>query len=117
MESHALKETLERLIAGTASADDRLSMQRALLEGKIVFEMAGGDAIIEDDLQKSLVITEDNNQAQVELGESTHGLLRERIFPSPPGIAPPFPALVFIGRENDLREVQERLGLANTASS
>jgi len=116
MEPDAMRVTLERLIAGTASPEDRLFMQRALLEGKVVFETGGRDVAVEGDIQKSIVITGDHNQVKIELGESAYGLVREGIFPTPPGIAPPFPALVFIGRENDLHEVKRRLGLTGDQS-
>jgi NB-ARC domain len=116
MEPDEIKATIERLITKTASLEDRLFMQRALLEGKVVFETGGRDVAVEGDIQKSVVITGDHNQVKIELGESAYGMVRERIFPTLPGIAPPFPALVFVGREDDLLEIKRRVGLSGEKS-
>jgi hypothetical protein len=37
--------------------------------------------------------------------------LRNRVFPTPQGIAPPFPELVFIGREEALQDVKKKVGI------
>jgi hypothetical protein len=57
-----------------------------------------------------------SNQLRVRLNEEEYEILRDRIFPSPPGIAPPFPRHIFLGREEALHDVKGQLGVTQTDS-
>ena len=102
-----LKSIVGRLIAGTFSEEDHLILQRALLNGWLVFTPSELDG----EVQATEIITGDSNQVRIKVSEPTQHLLQDRLFPPPPGIAPPFPSLIFIGREDALHDVKRLLGV------
>lgn len=117
LQAEQLRVALLRLVDETASDQDRESIRHALLEGRIVMEAGERNLVIGGDAQGQINITGDHNQLHVELSDSLYSLLRGRIFPSPAGIAPPFPSLIFIGREDALGDIKERLGIGGSATA
>lgn len=106
-----LKSIVQRLVAGPASEEDRQTIQKALLNGWLVFETDVRGLDVGKDVQGATIITGDNNQVRVELGEAEYEAVSERIFPRPAGILPPFPPLIFIGREDALLDLKKLLGV------
>lgn len=107
-----LKPALERLTSSNATEDDRRLIQRALLSGNVVYTTGEREVAVGGNVSGSLIITGDQNNFSFNLPEELFGKLKETIFPKPQGIAPPFPELVFIGRDEALRITKERLGIA-----
>jgi NB-ARC domain-containing protein len=106
-----LKTSLDRLVSATGTDEDRGIIQRALLAGHIVYNTGERNVEISGDALGTIIITGDQNEIRFDLPESAYAALRDRAFPTPRGIPPPFPELVFIGREGALHEVKKRVGI------
>lgn len=116
-DSNQLKAALQRLAEGTSNDDDRLAVQQALLAGDLVYTTGERNVAIDRDATGAIIITGDQNQLRFDLPEAAYAQLRDRLFPTPKGIPPPFPNLIFIGREEALRDIKELLGISGTAST
>src|SRR4051812_625922 len=103
-----LKASLDRLVSATGTEEDRGLIQRALLAGHIVYATGERNVAIGGDASGTVIITGDQNEIRFDLPESAYAALRDHIFPTPQGIPPPFPELIFVGREEALQEVKTR---------
>jgi hypothetical protein len=101
-----LEAALERLIAGSAGDDERSLVRGELLAGNIAHDAAGRDAAA-----GAIVVTRDQVQFSITVADDVYERVREQLFPPPPGILPPFPDLIFIGREEALQHVKALLGV------
>lgn len=104
-----LKASLDRLVSATGTDEDRGTIQRALLAGHIVYNTGERNVAIGGDASGTIIITGDQNEIRFVLPESAYAALRDRVFPTPQGIPPPFPELVFVGREEALHDVKKKL--------
>jgi NB-ARC domain len=107
-----LKKAFEHLLGGVASDEERCVVQTALLSGRLVHAAGDRSVAIGGDAMGAVIITGDQAQVKIEVAETTFQHIREGLFPRPEGIAPPFPDLIFIGRENALQEVKALVGAA-----
>ena len=105
------------MAGGAVSDADRLAVQQALLAGHLVYTTGERNVAIGGEAAGALIITGDQNQVRFDLPEAAYEQLRDRLFPTPKGIPPPFPNLIFIGREEALRDVKSLLGLNGAASA
>jgi NB-ARC domain. len=106
-----VKSSLERLAAGDFSDADLQEIMSLYLKGKLVPGVTAGR-----DISKAIVIVGNHANVRVELGEEVFERIRERLFPKPRGIAPPFPVSVFIGREDALIQLKRLLGIGQSRS-
>jgi hypothetical protein len=106
-----IKASLERLIANTPSEGDPDIVREALLSGNIVYVEGEGNAVEGENVAGAFIVTSDKPQTKYELSHTVYGRLRDILFPLPPGILPPLPSLLFIGREESLKDVKELLGI------
>jgi NB-ARC domain-containing protein/effector-associated domain 10 (EAD10)-containing protein len=106
-----LKASLDRLVSATGSDEDRKVIQQALLAGHIVYSAGDRNVAIGGDASGTIIITGDQNEVRFDLPESIYASMRERLFPTPQGIPPPFPELIFIGREEALQDVKRLVGI------
>jgi hypothetical protein len=106
-----LRAALERLVAGSATGQDRGQVQQALLAGRMVYTAGERAAGAGGGATGTLIVTGDPDPFELELAVADYERLRERLFPPPQGIAPPFPELLFIGREQALNDVKGLLGV------
>src|SRR5438067_10276685 len=106
-----LESSIERLAAGNFSDADLRRIISLYLKGQLVPGVTAGR-----DISKSIVIVGNHANVRVELGEEVFERIRERLFPKPRGIAPPFPVSVFVGREEALDDVKRLLGIGPKAS-
>jgi len=112
-----LKFAIERLLIH-AGAEDRHILQQAMLAGRLTHSEGDNSVAIGGDLSGSVVATGDRAQIiNLQLGNASYDQLRELIFPKPPGLVPPFPDLLFIGREAAMTDVKALLGMKPGASS
>jgi hypothetical protein len=114
-DTDGLKAALVRLTEGAPSEADRLDVQQALLAGRLVYTTSDREVTAGGDAAGSLVITGGPNPVSFELPESAYERIRDRLFPAPQGVPPPFPNLIFIGREEALQEVKGLLGIGRAA--
>ncbi|HKQ08058.1 MAG TPA: NB-ARC domain-containing protein [Blastocatellia bacterium] len=117
LSAEALKSSLERLVAGTATDDDRRVVQHAMLAGNIVYAAGERSVAIGGDATGAIIITGDQAQIRLDLDETAYERLKEQTFPTPHGIPPPFPGLIFIGREEALLHIKGLLGIKGASSS
>ena len=116
IEPNELKAALERLISGGATDDDRRSVQSALLAGRIVHATGERGVGIGGDATGAVIITGDV-KLQLPLPQEAYEAFRKKLFPAPQGIPPPFPDLIFIGREEAVHEVKSILGTSHGAAT
>jgi hypothetical protein len=106
-----LKAAAERLM-GHATAEDRRILQQAMLGGRLTHSEGDNSVAIGGDLSGSTVATGAHAQIfNFQLGNASYDQWRELIFPKPPGIVPPFPDLLFIGRNAAMADVKALLGM------
>lgn len=104
-----LKSILQRVVLGTGSEMDRSNLRKAIDDGVLVLsqhEMEGTDNQ-QADLATSF--SENAGVLQARLSHDTYGKVRATLNLIPPGIAPPPPPRVFIGREDSLKHVKRLL--------
>jgi NB-ARC domain-containing protein len=91
-------------------------VQEALVSGQIVHVAGERNVAIGGDASGSIIVTGDQAQVKLDLSDAAFEKLRERLFPTPHGIPPPFPDLIFIGREEAVGDVKKLLGLESAAA-
>ena len=109
--SEDIKSAVERLITERGNEDDRRLLQSAYLAGRIVNVDGERNIGAGGDLSGNIIITGDVILESEYSFESLNKLQTE-VFPSPLGVAPPFPNLIFIGRDAAVSDVKQRLGVA-----
>jgi len=114
-----LESSLQRLAKGDFTEADREVIKTALYNGQLqpVVDKPGANttgkapkSISARDVSKAIVIVGDHADVRVELGESLFQFISERLFPTPFGIAPPFPVSIFVGRKGALDDMKRLLG-------
>ncbi len=117
-----LERSLRRLADDTFTEADRIVITEAIFNGILQrVDYASGEPapregskkIAARDILESIVIVGDNANVRVELGDPVFEFIRDRLFPKPRGVAPPFPVSVFIGREDALERVKSLLGISD----
>ena len=101
-----IEATLEKIISGTSDLKVRQLIQNAVTSGHLIFTNEEPSQLSESGRHQP-IIKSYRNQLNVEIDQANYELLQKNLFPRPSGIAPPFPALIFIGREAALRDVKE----------
>lgn len=109
-ESKRLRAMLQRLIDGIVNEEDRLTIQRQVIDGKVLLDEIETGPLGEGDKQQTMEILDSDHQLHVRLNSADYQQIKERLFPPPPGITPPFPNFVFIGREDAIADVKQLLG-------
>jgi hypothetical protein len=109
--SDALRAMLARLIAGDFSQADRVAITRGLIDGTIAIDVNDGIASIAGGPEEAVQTAVRTDQINLSMRTTTYHRVQERLFPTPAGIAPPLPGLIFVGRERALRDVR---GLLHT---
>lgn len=107
-----LKAALYRIGSGTASAQETQAVRQAVMDGKIILqpdEISGEPANA-----GAMRLTTHRSFIDIESDTKTFREIQERLYPSPPGISPPLPRLVFVGRTQALSEVKSLLGVKRT---
>jgi hypothetical protein len=110
-----LKAALDRLASGTGTEADAQTTRQAVIAGKIILqpdEISDGSP----DKAMGLQLSAHRTFVEIETDSKTFRDLQERLYPSPPGLCPPLPRLVFVGRTDALRDVKESLGVLPTSS-
>jgi hypothetical protein len=109
-----LKSALARLVTGAASDAEAQTIRWAITAGKIILKPDEVSASSPTDEQERLRVTPHRSFVDIETDAKTFRDVQERLYPPPPGIVPPLPGLVFIGREDALHKVKDLLGVKRT---
>lgn len=109
-----LKLALEDLINNDSDEDKKRLLRRAILDGTLILDRG-------EDVREGAVRIAESAKAdgsgkalRAELNPDIYQRLQEAIFPPPPGLGPPLPGLIVIGREDSLTTVK---GLVQTPST
>jgi hypothetical protein len=108
--TNALKLSIERLIGGIGTTNDRRILQDAYLNGRIVHVDGERNVTAGGDVTGNVIISGDVT-VNIEFSYDDLTKLRDLVFPNPSGIFPPFPHLIFIGRNEAVTDIKSRLGL------
>jgi hypothetical protein len=100
-----LTSALQSLTAGIATDSNRRAVRHALMEGRIVIEV--GAHTSGEIMFNRVNVTPGGDRLHVELDNVDYEHVQRNLFPEPPGIAPPLPGLIFIGREDALYDVKK----------
>jgi NB-ARC domain len=104
---------VRRVIEGMADQEDLHFIKRGVLEGKILLHEIEDDSVGNGEIQGPIEITAYDSQLRVGLSPSAHRQVKEQLFPPPPGLPPPLPNFIFIGREEALGDIKQLLGNTN----
>jgi hypothetical protein len=104
-----LVASVQKLIDGEASADEVRSVRRATLDGSFVLEQADEIVAGEVTFLEPLATRRSKKKLRAQVNPLTYHHVQERLFPPPPGIGPPLPGLIVVGREKSLVEIRKLL--------
>jgi NB-ARC domain/CHAT domain len=109
-DSEGLRAMIGRLVDGIANEAERLTLQRGVIDSQILLDEIESGLPGEVDPQQAIEVFDRNDQLHVKLNPIAYQQVKERLFPPPFGVPPPFPHFVFIGREDALADVKRLLG-------
>jgi len=104
-----LKSILQRVVLGTGSEMDRSNLRKAIEDGVLVLSQRETEDTDNQQADLAIGFTEDLGILQANLSRDTYRKVRAALNLPPPGIAPPPPPRVFIGREDSLQHVKRLL--------
>ena len=113
-ESKAEKEgvrlgaALAHLTSGAANEDESNLIRHALIDGRVVLEQIEGAAETESEVMASLSQCT-GSTLHIEVSESAYRRIQDQLYPPPPGLPPPLPGLMFVGREDSLTDIKKLL--------
>jgi hypothetical protein len=112
-----LKAALRHLVEGHATEDETNLVRQVTKDGALswaqeVEATEGKVEIIEATHEKG-----GGRTLRAEVDPATYRRLQERLFPPPPGLGPPLPGLIVIGREDSLSKVRDLLQPAEAPES
>lgn len=111
-----LKSILERVVRGAGSEMDRSNLRQAMRDGVLVLGQQERDDSDNQNGDLAVSFSENSGILRANLITDTYRNLRRTLYPVPPGIAPPSPPRIFIGREDALRDIK-RLLIANQGAN
>lgn len=100
--SQTLRDALQHVIDGNANGDETRRVRRATVDGSLVLEQD------EETIEGEAEFVETSNRkgppktTRAQVNPTTYRRIQERLFPPPPGIGPPLPGLIVVGREDSL---------------
>ena len=104
-----LKLALDDLLDNNPSDDRTRLLRKAILNGDLILEQGGDSAGAAPRIFESTKAASSGKALRAELDPTTYQRLQEQIFPPPPGLGPPLPGLIVIGREESLSTVKTLL--------
>jgi hypothetical protein len=102
---------LVNLAGQRATDEEKNTTRQALMSGKLVLEQLEDTAATEQDIVAALQNLPEGDAIHLSVNESLYLRIQEQLFPSPPGVPPALPGLMFVGREDSLIEIKGRLGI------
>ncbi|MGA9768038.1 MAG: NB-ARC domain-containing protein [Blastocatellia bacterium] len=110
-----LQHVFRRLLEGMANEVDRLTIQREVVKGTVILDEIESESVTEGSGKQPFRVVVSDQQMHIGLSPSIYQQAKEKLFPAPPGIAPPLPHFVFIGREGALEDVKGLLSNPKTS--
>ena len=112
-----LKLALEELIDDKPNDEKSRLLRRAILDGSLILEQSADVAQDAIRIYESAKAVGTGKALRAELDPTTYQRVQEQIFPPPPGLGPPLPGLIVIGREDSLSTVKTLLQNPSPAGS
>jgi hypothetical protein len=109
--SKEIKSIIDRVIAGNGTDADLGLLQKAVLAGDVDIDGKRNVSSL-GHMSRNIIFTGDIIFEHEYSSESLDKLHNE-IFPVLPGILPPFPHTVFVGRDEAVSEVKQKLGVTS----
>jgi hypothetical protein len=103
-----LIKIFDRLAAGSASDEDLRLFRRAIFEGKVILAPGDGEPSGQASVPKT---TRYGDRLHIVLSNDLYQELQGRLYPPPHGLPPPIPGSIFLGREKDILNVKQLLGV------
>lgn len=116
-ETDRLETALTHLLSGGATEDEKRFIRHELIEGRVVLEQTEGAPESDREILKAIAQLSDNKSRHIELGPIVSRRIQEQLYPPPPGIGPPLPGLIFIGRENSMTDIKGLLREAGNTTT
>jgi hypothetical protein len=104
-----LKSILQRAVLGTGSEMDRSNLRKAIDDGVLVLSQRETEDAGNQQADLDIGFTEDLGILQAGLSRDAYRKVRAALNLPAPGIAPPPPPRVFLGREDSLQHVKRLL--------
>jgi hypothetical protein len=104
----ALMKNFDRLAAGSASDEDQRLFRRAIFDGKVILAPVDGEPSGQASVPKT---TRHGDRLHIELSNDLYRELQGHLYPPPQGLPPPLPGSIFLGREKDLLNIKQLLGV------
>jgi len=101
-------ELVRRVLSGAATPADAEAVQSGVIDGRLLFTSSEQSVESKGDIVRSVILV-GNQRVQIGLGDDRLENLRQKLFSKVPGLPPPFPSLLFVGREADMGQIRERL--------
>lgn len=101
-------ELLNRILAGSASEQESDAFQANVIDGRILLSSANQSVGAGRDITQSVIMV-GQNRLHIRLGDKQLETLRDRAFSKAQGLPPPFPSVLFLGREHDMDIVRQHL--------
>lgn len=101
-----LQSALQDLINNNSSDEKARSVRAAILDGSLILDR--GEQVAEGAVRvfEAPKAVGTGRALRAEVAPNTYQRVQEQIFPPPPGLAPPLPGLIVIGREDSLATVK-----------
>jgi hypothetical protein len=115
-DGETLKSALSHLAAGTANENQRQLVRRGLIDGRVVLAQSEGAAETEDEIEEAVRSVDAARPIHLEIDTIVYRRIQEQLYPPPPGIGPPLPGLIFIGRDNSLSDIKRLLKTPGAAA-
>ncbi len=104
-----LKTALIHLFGGNSNDDETRCVRQALIDGNLILEQAEEVTEGSSKISETSAVRGSGKALRAEVDYLTYRRTQEQLFPPPPGIAPPLPGLMVVGREGSLAEVKALL--------
>lgn len=101
-----LKKALRHLLDGTATEDETNVVRQATKESVLTLAQVVETSEVKAEIAETPREGDRPPGLRAELDWATYRRVQERLFPPPPGLPPPLPGLVVIGREESLSKVR-----------
>jgi hypothetical protein len=112
-----LTVAVQKLVDGDADSDEISSVRKATLDGNLIIEQVEEGFEGEVLLVESLAAGGSDKRLRAQVDPITYRSVQERLFPPPPGIGPPLPSLIVVGRKKSLAEIRKLLSRTSTKTN
>lgn len=107
--NHELKTALQSLFDDRASDSEKQMLRLATLKGTLILDQTGEPSDVGPEIVEGPDASGFGTVLRAEIDPASYGRIQERLFPPPPGVPPPSPKLIFVGREDSLSDVKRLL--------